>query len=249
MSNAGIRLFVWDLEKARRAVEEIKLSRTVDEAVERVRKALDWPTLSYNAIQHALKRQGLGSSLVAYLLSPGQSPPLPGVAVPSGDAPPPPAAPSSPRVVVDLVEDLLEVVNRRPVTFEEVCDDMGLPPGKLREVVEDAQARGYRVELLGGHVGIRPTASPLEEHDVPIARAVPRQDLRQRAHGAHVRAPRGAYLRGEGDPGGADGRPPHGHGRRPLRPRHHEAPPTPEDPVVLLTAVDGLLTPALMLIR
>lgn len=187
--NPGERRFRWDAAKTQVAVEEVRKSRTIDEAVARVRAALAWPTMTYNAIREAVKRYGGVAEFVSLLLPPEvsaepppavppvliQDPEIPVYVVteePPAEAPatiPPP--PRSSAAVTDPVEELVDLVNKRPVEFEELCDVLELSPRKVRELVDEARARGFRVEFAGDHVGLRPTSSPVEERDVPIARA------------------------------------------------------------------------------
>ena len=56
----------------------------------------------------------------------------------------------------ELVTKLLESVKRKPLGLEALCDILDRSPSKVRELVELANSRGYRVEVDGDHVGRRP---------------------------------------------------------------------------------------------
>lgn len=82
--------------------------------------------------------------------------------------------PSSKRVSTlddDRLKVLIDFTRRQPRTFEEVCDELDLPPYKSRELIEQAGIDGYRIEIVGEHVGARPASSPLEEQLIVVDQA------------------------------------------------------------------------------
>jgi UDP-2,3-diacylglucosamine pyrophosphatase LpxH len=53
---------------------------------------------------------------------------------------------------------LVKAAKRHP-DLEQLCDTLSMPPGKVRALIEEAQGKGFQVDLVGGRVGLVPVAT------------------------------------------------------------------------------------------
>ena len=56
--------------------------------------------------------------------------------------------------VTNYVAALVKLTKKKPLSFEDVCDGLGLMPRAARKVIEDARAAGVAIRVNGEHVGI-----------------------------------------------------------------------------------------------
>lgn len=73
----------------------------------------------------------------------------------------------------ELAERVVKLTRKKPLSFEAVCDALGLSPRRTREVIGLAQAQGYRIDVDGDHVGAPPPVAALDEQLITLEPAGP----------------------------------------------------------------------------
>lgn len=73
------------------------------------------------------------------------------------------------KVQDELMQRLVAATKKGPITFEALCDKMGLPPGKTKALIADAREMGIRLHIEHDHVGIPPSVPEDRVRTVGIA--------------------------------------------------------------------------------
>lgn len=116
---------------------------------------------NYEALRGAFRTRELGP-LRTYLARPGETErrhSREGVDLSSRDTERPEPLPRAKRVDDPTIDALLAAVKRGPVTLHDLCDALDVSPSRARALVERARGEGYRVDLDGDHVGVRPATA------------------------------------------------------------------------------------------
>jgi hypothetical protein len=76
-----------------------------------------------------------------------------------------------------LIARLVEVTKKKPKGLEELCDTFDLSPRRMRELVIEAQNRGFAVSLEDDHVGSPPQREGLDTKEITISQPGERHAL------------------------------------------------------------------------
>jgi len=76
-----------------------------------------------------------------------------------------------------LIARLVEVTKKKPKGLEELCDTFDLSPRRMRELVIEAQNRGFAVSLEDDHVGSPPQRESLDTKEITISQPGERHAL------------------------------------------------------------------------
>ena len=72
---------------------------------------------------------------------------------------------------------LVRLTKKGPVTLEEVCDKLGLTPGKAKKFIEEAIKSGIKVKVNLGHVGMDYGSQSTKSHGVSLLDPMPTDNV------------------------------------------------------------------------
>jgi len=166
----------WTDDQLRWIIEVIRQHSTISEACLAISKATGRSVTSNNLLV-TFRRKSLGEP--RDYLKPFVAAELPGLPKfptrgqasapeivtppPASGAPPPPSGPDR--------FALFRTIKGKAIAFDELCDRLGLPPKKARELIAEAQAAGMSVQLENGLVGLdapAPSLVPQETGILPV---------------------------------------------------------------------------------
>lgn len=146
----------WDLHRTA-IMEAVNKCRTLEQIAAEASGILG-RTVSRDAVQCAWRRYRDADPSVPRLIDLLRGPPSaaskqrPRVDAPPAPPPPPSllhsAAPS------DKYKPLIDVTRKGPVSFLDLCDKLGLPPGKARALIEQAARDGVQIQAAHDQVAI-----------------------------------------------------------------------------------------------
>ena len=87
-----------------------------------------------------------------------------------------PVAAAAPSADDRLVNSLVKLTRKRPMSFEALCDRLDLAPLRLRRLAAMAEAKGFAVQIEGNSVGRPPSApgAPEKAFEIIVSKTVSR---------------------------------------------------------------------------
>lgn len=168
-----MNVYAWTAEDCQRAATVLRRFERghLEDALPDVERAVRKPS-SARVLRSAFERHGMGPPS-SYLRAPNADAFEPAdpirrperVAVDDTDRPPPPAkngaamdAVANGRRRPELDALFAAIKHGKPVSLEDLCDKLVLPPSHVRRLVEEARSGGMQIQIEHDHIGFRQPA-------------------------------------------------------------------------------------------